>query len=118
MTKHNDSHPLAHSQVQVQFKGGHPQVPGSDTGPVNFDLEDWWDTLTGKSWMYSDGNPAAIVYAMRSGMAGLPTDDEVVYGKVGGFGHLVHTSELVLTAQQEEDMHHDPATENKNWWEL
>jgi hypothetical protein len=28
------------------------------------------------------------------GRKGLPFDDEVVYGKLGGFGHLVHVSEL------------------------
>lgn len=82
--------------MQVRFAGnGHPQIPGSASGPVEFVVEDWWDHLTGRSWMDASGNPAAMVYGIRSGFAGLPTDDEVVYGKVGPFGHLVHTSELI-----------------------
>src|SRR5262245_58928847 len=94
MTKHNTSHPKANRDVKVAFKGGHPQIPGS-TEPLDATLEDWWDHLTGISWMFSDGNPATLIYAMRAGLNGLPTDDEVVYVKIGGFGHLVHTSELI-----------------------
>jgi len=44
--------------------------------------------------MDANGNPAALIYAIRSGFDGLPTDDEVVYGKIGSFGHLIHESEL------------------------
>lgn len=44
--------------------------------------------------MFCDGNPACMKYAIRSAFAGLPTDNNVVYGKVGGFGHIVHVSEL------------------------
>jgi hypothetical protein len=43
--------------------------------------------------MTADGNPAALNYAARG--VGLPIDDEVVYGKIGAFGHLVHTKEIV-----------------------
>lgn len=57
-------------------------------------VEDYWDRVTGGSWMFANGNPAALQYAMRSVFAGLPTDDEVVYGKVDGLGHIVHVSEL------------------------
>jgi hypothetical protein len=57
-------------------------------------IEDYWDRVSGLSWTLCSGNPAAPSYAMRSGMAPLPLDDEVVYGKVEGFGHLVHISEL------------------------
>ena len=57
-------------------------------------VEDYWDRVTGGSWMFADGNPAAIAFAVRSAVAGLPTDDDVVYGKVDGLGHIVHVSEL------------------------
>lgn len=57
-------------------------------------VEDWWDTVTGGSWMFADGNPACLMYALRNGVEGLPLDDEVLYGKVGPFGHLIHISEL------------------------
>lgn len=44
--------------------------------------------------MSADGNPACMNYAIRAGFSDLPTDDEVLYGKIGGFGHLVHISEI------------------------
>lgn len=58
------------------------------------EVEGWWDMLTGKSWMFSDGNFAAMHYAIRSGYKNLPIDDEVVYGHIGAFGHIVHVSEI------------------------
>lgn len=61
---------------------------------AEFQVEDWWDTLTGGSWMNADGNPAAMGYAMRAGMGGLPLDNEVVYGKIGALGYLIHVSEI------------------------
>lgn len=61
-----------------------------------FEVEDWWQNVAGKSWMFCDGNPACLIYALRSGKEGLPTDDEVLYGKIGGLGHLIHISELAL----------------------
>lgn len=45
-------------------------------------------------WMVCEGNPACMKYAMRSAFSGLPTDNNVIYGKVGPFGHLVHESEI------------------------
>jgi len=70
----------------------HPQVP--DFGGSEFRVEGWWDEITGKSWMLSDGNPAAMVYGFRRGLEDLPIDDLVLYGKIGAFGHLVHISEI------------------------
>lgn len=90
---HNDSHPLAYKSVKLNEKA--KDRLGEVVEDAVYRIEDWWDKLTGKSWMYSDGNPAALKYAMRSGLyAQLPIDDEVVYGKIGNFGHLVHVSEL------------------------
>lgn len=96
MTLHNESHPLAGQTVKVIFKGeGHPQINASKNTPFEYTIEDYWDRLTGRSWGMSDGNPAAIVYGLRAGMNQLPWDDEVVYGKIGGLGHLVHVSEII-----------------------
>lgn len=67
-------------------------------GPHEFEVIDWWDRLTGKSWMFSDNNPAALWYAMRGAMKEPPTplDDEVLYGHLqpSGLGILVHISEI------------------------
>lgn len=80
---HSDPHPLAGQTVTVDL----------GNGPQAYEIEDWWDRVSGGSWMYADGNPAALKYALRS--AGrTPIDDEVVYGKVGPFGHLVHVTEI------------------------
>jgi hypothetical protein len=87
---HTEAHPLAGRTVrlndQAQDASG-PVVPNAE-----FRVEDWWDRLTGGSWMHVKGNPAAIGYAIRGGH--LPLDDEVVYGKIGYLGYLVHDSEL------------------------
>jgi hypothetical protein len=80
---HAAPHPLAGQRVTVDI----------GNGPEGYELEDWWDRISGGSWMYAEGNPAAIKYAIRS--AGTtPIDDEVVYGKIGNLGHLVHVSEI------------------------
>lgn len=85
---HAESHALAGQTVQASLKGG--------TVSIEFRVEDWWDRMTGGSWMSATGNPAALMYAMRSASV-LPLDDEVVYGKdlSTGLGHIVHVSELV-----------------------
>lgn len=83
---HKEKHPLAGQPAMVDM--------GEGQGPEEFMIEDWWDLLTGGSWMNAEGNPAAILYAVRSAVKGLPMDNEVVYGKIGGLGHLVHVSEL------------------------
>lgn len=58
-------------------------------------VEDWWDRLSGKSWTVVSSNHAALDYALRSVVAGLPLDDEVVYGKdEHDQGLLLHVSEL------------------------
>lgn len=91
---HAESHPLAGKTIKIHLSAPHFQLEGMEH---EYTVEDWWDKLTGKSWMLSDGNPAALVYAMRTGLdpkRSIPTDDEVVYGKIDGLGHLVHVSEL------------------------
>ncbi|MFI1195488.1 hypothetical protein ACH4T9_19835 [Micromonospora sp. NPDC020750] len=63
-------------------------------GGKEYRVEDWWINVAGRSWMDCVGNPAALTYAARGGFADLPTDDEVLYGKVDGLGYLVHISEI------------------------
>lgn len=82
---HDTPSPLAGTTITVDI----------GDGPQDYRVEDWWERLTGKSWMNSDGNPAAMNYAIRCGLDRLPTDDEVLYGKIGAFGHLVHVNEIV-----------------------
>lgn len=91
---HKEPHPKAGQTVKIIASAKHPQV--KEFGGAEFRLEDWWDRIGGQSWKWSEGNPACLIYAMRSGLNPyrVPMDDEVVYGKIGPFGHLVHISEL------------------------
>jgi len=62
---------------------------------AEYRVEDWWQNVAGKSWMFCDGNPACLKYAMRIGLKDpVPTDNEVLYGKIGGLGELIHLTEL------------------------
>lgn len=83
---HNESHPLTGKTVKVDLNG--------DGEFVDLEIEEWWDVLTGTSWMMSNGNPAALNYALRAGQQGLPLNDEVVYGKVDGLGEIVHVNQI------------------------
>lgn len=83
---HSVESPYKGETVTVQFKG---------TDELHeFVVEDYWDRVTGDSWMWAEGNPAALNYAMRVYQAHLPLDDEVLYGKIGAFGFLIHVSEV------------------------
>jgi hypothetical protein len=91
--KHTESHELAGKTVVLNDTASDPVQKQVEPGNL-FQVEDWWDVLTGKSWTVSNGNWAAMHYGMRIATSGLPLNDEVVYGKIGAFGHLVHVSEL------------------------
>lgn len=102
MPTHTTKHPLAGQTVRIKKDVTHPQIP--NFGGSEFRIEDWWDHLTGKSWGSCDGNPACLLYAIRSSFQkarDIPEDDEVIYGKVGWAGHLLHVSELELPTSTE-----------------
>lgn len=71
----------------VKIKDGAVHVGGSE-----YHVEDYWHLIAGKSWMFCDGNHACLDYAMRN--IGLPIDNNVLYGKIGNAGKLVHISEI------------------------
>ena len=85
------THAQAGKKVVVHPKKEHQLlVEGAE-----FTIEDYWKTANdGKSWIDSIGNIACIQYADRAREGGLPCDDEVVYGKIHGYGYLVHVTEL------------------------
>ncbi|HPF41806.1 MAG TPA: hypothetical protein PK093_24495 [Phycisphaerae bacterium] len=94
---HSEPHPLAGKTVRIKQGLSHPHV--EDFGGSEFRCEDYWDRVSGGSWTTANGNPACLVYAMRTGMSQErpPIDDEVLYGKIGYFGHLVHVSEIEVS---------------------
>lgn len=97
MTTHETEHPLAGQTVPIAPSPG-GRGPGDPGEAEQLRLEDWWDRVSGgRTW--ADGASAVPVcrnYAARRLSLGLPADDEVVYGKIGSFGYLVHVSELAV----------------------
>lgn len=93
---HTESHPLAGKTVYLNDNAEDPLrgilLPGTE-----FVVEDWYDFLggrgDGRSWM-SDATFTTMHYGQRVNYLGRVPDDEVVYGHVGAFGHIVHVSEL------------------------
>ena len=92
MSIHAEPHPLSGQSVVI--RDGVTDRRDMVVAGAEYRVEDYWDRLTGKSWMYSDGNPAAMQYALRTGGQDIPLDDEVLYGKIGNLGHLVHVTEI------------------------
>jgi hypothetical protein len=90
---HNRSHPLAGRTVRLPERMGRADVPGELAGR-QFRIEDWWDHVSGTSWREAADNPAALEYAVRAMVKGLPANDDVVYGKVGTLGYLLHVTEV------------------------
>lgn len=94
MTIHSQSHPAAGQTLKIRSGVVDPiqnlVLPGQE-----YHVEDYWDVVSGgRSWMNTSGNPAVMQYAIRSALNDLPLDDEVLYGKIGALGHIVHISEL------------------------
>jgi hypothetical protein len=82
---HKDPHELAGKTVKIK---------SGEFVDQDYRIEDWWDRVGGKSWTVMEGNPACLEYAMRSSAEQKPISDEVVYGKIGSFGKLMHISDL------------------------
>ena len=80
----------------VKIRPGVKGPNGTDLGGIDYEIEDWWENVFGRSWMCANGNPAAMHYAVRSAVNHLPFDNEVLYGKIGAGGYLMHVSELEL----------------------
>ena len=90
---HDKPSPLAGKTVKIKATSTHAQFP--DWAGSEIEIEDWWDRVSDGSWMNATGNPACLVFAMRSVDNQLPTDDEVLYGhRKDGYGSLVHVAEL------------------------
>ncbi len=88
--KHEEPSPLAGKTVMIK-QSAH------ELGGEEYQVEDYWDRVAGGSWMNAEGNPAVMMYAIRSGCSpniNIPINDDVLYGKINSLGHLVHTIEI------------------------
>ena len=91
---HKKAHPFAGQVVRLKENIGR-FIDRTQAGGVEFQVEDWGDRVLGGSVWNANGNPAAMEYAMRTALrGGIPIDDCAVYGKVDGYGHFVHDSEI------------------------
>jgi len=86
---HDEPSPLAGKEVTFNNAEMH--------GNRRIFIEDWWDRVSGESWRTSaeEGVQAACVYAARLVEDDdIPRDNQVLYGKLGNMGCLVHESEI------------------------
>lgn len=82
-------------------KGAGKSVTGELLDGKEFVAEDYWINISGKTLWLCDGNPACLEYAIRTcDYRHIPIDDKVIYGKVGGYGHLFHESELEVISNE------------------
>jgi hypothetical protein len=92
---HNEPHPWAGKKVRLLPNVISNGIGGYvDIGESVFLLEDWYDRVTGTSWREGPVTPATANYVWRLNNKKMPRDDEVVYGKVGHLGYLIHEHEL------------------------
>lgn len=84
-----DRHPLAGKTVKLKLAAESDIKTGDD-----FRVEDWWENVGGSRMTETAGNPAVFKAMMRTMNTPVYMNDNVVYGKVGHFGHIVHESEL------------------------
>jgi hypothetical protein len=88
---HDKPHEFAGKKVEI--------ISGPFEGQTYL-VEDWWDRVAGKSWMDCVENLACLEYAVRSASEGFGFSNEVVYGKFGGLGKLIHISQLATEPAQ------------------
>ena len=97
MNEPRERSPYAGCEVKTRPDVGADPLTCRELGNRLFTVEDWWENVSGRSWMVVNGNPATTAYAIRVGMKGtVPFDNEVLYGKIDGLGYLFHVSELCL----------------------
>ena len=90
---HQAPHPLAGQKVRIGVGVSDAGQNAVVEGAV-LEIVDWWDRVSGRPWGETERFPACICYAMRAAGNRIPPDDEVVYGKIDGMGHIVHVSEI------------------------
>ena len=76
------------------FKGKY----GTFNPTIKIEAED--NIVFGGGWGDQYGNPACLLYAVRSIEDGIPSSGKVYYGKIKGLGELVHEIELIELEEQ------------------
>lgn len=110
---HAEQHPLAGKKIKVKLRGEPMQflVDGAEMRVL-----DWWshahkdnEIKSSLPQLLSSPSPAARMYVIRAETAGIPLDDDVIYGKIAitppqgiaslpgqgvGLGYIIHSSEI------------------------
>lgn len=80
------------------FAGKEVQIKNGELKGNYYVIEDYWDRIDEKDWSDPNrrGNPACLLYSRRIAFQDfqVPRDNEVLYGKIGMMGFLVHEKEL------------------------
>lgn len=83
---HAEPHPQAGKKLVI--------VSGTFKGE-EIVVEDWTDRLWGYHWYQgSIENPSIMEATTRSIRGEFPMTPDAFYGKIGGFGHIVHMQEV------------------------
>ena len=91
-----------HAGKTVKIKNGVGKgLQVGDMSGMDFTIEDWCENVIGCSWMDANGHPAALEYAVRTGVYGSNNgapvfSNDVLYGKIGMLGHSFHVKELIF----------------------
>lgn len=86
---------LEESNTSHELKGQAVTIKKGTYEGQTYVIEDYWHIIDGRSWYERKSNPACIKYTSRVAKDDLPFDDEVLYGKIGSFGELIHISEIL-----------------------
>lgn len=86
---------IIHDQISP-LSGQTVKIKAGEFEGAEYHVEDWWDRVSGHSWHagIDKGNLACLEYMIRSLGEDYDMDSEVLYGKIGGLGKLVHISQI------------------------
>lgn len=98
-----DRYEYAGATAKLKDGVGYDTIGNDLSGEVFF-VEDWFENVAGCSWMAANGNPTALIYAMRIAKNGAnngvyPFSNDVVYGKVDGLGFAFHVNEFEVGSE-------------------
>lgn len=84
-----DTSPYAGKTVRLR-------VAAVELGGYDVQVVDWYENIGNKvKWRDAIGrDPRAEGYNLRHGLAGLPDDDDVLFGRVDGMGQIIHRTEI------------------------
>lgn len=84
---------LKNTEYRIKGKSQYFKNKYGHSNPI-ICIEDTDKNVFGQSWEWMKGNPACMLFGIRTGSEGLETTGKVYYGKVLSMGELVWEYEL------------------------